>query len=37
MKVDRVGLETTTFGISVPSLLQLSYRSDNGTEAFDIV
>ena len=36
-KVDRVGLEPTTFGFSCLRSYQLSYRSDNGTEAFEIV
>ena len=36
-KVDRVGLEPTTFGFPCLRSYQLSYRSDNGTEAFEIV
>ena len=36
-KVDRVELKPTTFGIPCLRSYQLSRRSDNGTEAFDIV
>ena len=36
-KVERVGLEPTTFGFPCLRSYQLSYRSDNGTEAVKIV
>ena len=36
-KVDRVGLEPTTFGIPCLRSYQLIYRSDIETEAFEIV
>ena len=36
-KVDRVGLQPTTFGFPCLRSYQLSYKPDNGTEAFVIV
>ena len=36
-KVVRVGLETTAFGFPFLRSYQQCYRSDNGTEAFEIV
>ena len=36
-KVDRVELESTTFYFPCLRSYQLSYRSENGTEAFEIV
>ena len=35
-KVDRVGLEPTTYGLPCLRSYQLSYWYDNGTEAFEI-